>query len=203
MVVVTKWLIPPILDAVAEHTDREEFLLVTLTLAAGVAYGVTLFGLTASLGAFVAGLVVAAGPHRERAAKTILPFQALFAAIFFASIGMLLDLSALLDLWDVVLLFCGVVVAIKFVTTGVAAAVFGRPLPVVAASAFVLAQIGEFSFILEKIGRENGLTPMDRGDDGSQVFIAVTVILIALTPGLFAIGRGAHRRLRIPEKPPE
>ena len=200
VILVTKWVIPVILNTVAEHTDDEEFLLVTLALAAGVAYAVTLFGLTASLGAFVAGLVVAAGPHREKATKTILPFQALFAAIFFASIGMLLDPSTLVDLWEVVLLFCVLVVAVKVVTTGVAAAVLKTPLPAVAASAFVLAQIGEFSFILEKIGRENGLTPMDRGDDGSQVFIAVTVVLIALTPGLFALGGRAHRRLKMPQK---
>lgn len=196
VVVVTKWVIPLILNAVAEHTDDEEFLLATLALAAGVAYGVTLFGLTASLGAFVAGLVVAAGPHREKATKTILPFQALFAAIFFASIGMLLDPDTLIDLWYVVLLFCVVVVVIKVITTGVAAAVFKMPMPAVAASAFVLAQIGEFSFILEKIGRENGLTPMDRGDDGSQVFIAVTVVLIALTPGLFSVGQRVHGWVR-------
>jgi CPA2 family monovalent cation:H+ antiporter-2 len=67
--------------------------------------------------------------------------------------------------------------------------VFKRPWPVVAASSFVLAQVGEFAFILEKIGREAGLTPADRGEDGSQVFIAVTVALIAMTPLLFTVGR--------------
>ena len=58
-----------------------------------------------------------------------------------------------------------------------------------------MAQIGEFSFILEKIGREAGLTPAGRGDEGSQIFIAVTVILIALTPLLFSIGKGLQNRL--------
>jgi CPA2 family monovalent cation:H+ antiporter-2 len=154
-----------------------------------------LLGLTASLGAFVAGLVVAAGVHREQATKNIMPFQALFAAIFFTSIGMLLDPSAFLDLWPVVLFLCLVVVVVKAIATGTAAAVFKRPFPVVVSSAFVLAQVGEFSFILEKIGREAGLTPSGRGEDGSQVFIAATVILIALTPVLFNVGKGLQHRL--------
>ena len=158
-------------------------------------FAVTLVGLTASLGAFVAGLVVAAGPHRERATENILPFQGLFAAVFFASIGMLLDPAAFLDLWPVILFFCLVVVGVKVIGTGTAAAVFRRPFPVVVSSAFVLAQIGEFSFILEKIGREAGLTPAGRGDEGSQIFIAVTVILIALTPLLFSVGKGLQQRL--------
>jgi CPA2 family monovalent cation:H+ antiporter-2 len=69
---------------------------------------------------------------------------------------------------------------------------------VVVSSAFVLAQIGEFSFILEKIGRDAGLTPSGRGEDGSQIFIAATVILIALTPMLFSIGKGLQHRLENP-----
>ena len=197
VVVVAKWVIPAILDGVAEYTDGEEFMLATLAIAGGVAYGVTLFGLTASLGAFVAGLVVAAGAHRERATENILPFQALFAAIFFASIGMLLDPSAFLDLWPVILFICLVIVGIKLIATGTAAALFKRPFPVVVSAAFVLAQIGEFSFILEKIGRDAGLTPAGRGEEGSQIFIAATVILIALTPVLFTIGERLHSRLEV------
>jgi len=162
VVVLTKWVIPSILDTVARRVRGW-------------------FGRSSR------------APPRT-GDRVILAFQALFAAIFFTSIGMLLDLSSVVDLWLVVLVFCAVVVVLKVVTTGVAAALFRKPLPVVAASGFVLAQIGEFSFILEKIGRENGLTPMGRGEDGSQVFIAVTVILIALTPALFAIGRSAHIR---------
>ena len=108
---------------------------------------------------------------------------------------MLLDPAAFAALWPVVLFFCLVVLAIKLVSTGTAAAAFRKPLPIVMSSAFVLAQIGEFSFILEKIGRDAGLTPAGRGAEGSQIFIAVTVILIALTPLLFNIGKGLQHRL--------
>ena len=195
VLVISMWVIPAILDNVWERTDEEEFLLVVLALAAGVAYGVTLVGLTASLGAFVAGLVISGGKHRERATGIILPFQALFAAIFFASIGMRLNPSALLDTWPLVLLFSVAVLIIKFVGVGAAAAVFKRPLPVVVSSGLVLAQIGEFSFILENIGRQSGLSPLALGETGSQVFIAVVVLLIALTPLLFSLGGSLQKRL--------
>jgi CPA2 family monovalent cation:H+ antiporter-2 len=196
VMVAAKWIIPPILNRVAKYTDDEEFLLTVLALAGGVAVIVTFLGLTASLGAFVAGLVVAAGDHRERAAQNILPFQALFAAIFFASIGMMLDPAFLLDAWPVVLIISVLVVVIKVVASGVAAAIFKRPLPVVAASALILSQIGEFSFILEKTGRAAGLSPFGAGENGSQTFIAVAVLLITLTPLLFKLGEVAGNRLQ-------
>jgi CPA2 family monovalent cation:H+ antiporter-2 len=198
VIAVAKWVIPAVLDRVTKYTDNEEFMLATIAIAGGVGYAVTLFGLTASLGAFVAGLVVAAGVHRERATENIMPFQVLFAAIFFTSIGMLLDPAAFVDLWPVILFMCLAAVVVKVIATGAAAAVFKRPFPVVVSSAFVLAQIGEFSFILEKIGRDAGLTPSGRGEDGSQIFIAATVILIALTPLLFSIGKGLQHRLENP-----
>ena len=195
VIAVAKWVIPAILHRVAKYADNEEFMLATIAIAGGVGYAVTLFGLTASLGAFVAGLVVAAGVHRERATRNIMPFQVLFAAIFFTSIGMLLDPAAFLDLWPLILFMCLAALVVKVIATGTAAVVFKRPFPVVVSSAFVLAQIGEFSFILEKIGRDAGLTPSGRGEDGSQIFIAATVILIALTPLLFSVGKGLQHRL--------
>ena len=194
-IVVAKWVIPKVLDAVAERADGEAFLLVVLAIAGGVAYAVTLFGLTASLGAFVAGLVVAAGPHRDRATENILPFQAVFAAVFFASIGMLLELDVLFENWLVVLFFCAVVISVKVLATALAARALKRPWPVAVASGLVLAQVGEFAFILEKIGRDAGLSPADRGADGSQIFIAVAVILIAVTPLLYSTGIRARAGL--------
>lgn len=108
---------------------------------------------------------------------------------------MLLDPQTIVDLWSVILFVCVVVVGVKLIRTGIVARAFRRPLPVVAASSFVLAHVGEFAFILERIGREAGLTPADRGEDGSQVFIAVTVVLIAITPLLFTVGRRVQRSM--------
>jgi monovalent cation:H+ antiporter-2, CPA2 family len=190
----TRRVVPRVLAAVSARTNEEEFLLAILAIAVGIAFLVTLFGLSASLGAFIAGLVVSSGPHRSRATRHVEPFQVVFATVFFASIGMLLDPRFLIDNIGSVVVLVLVTLALKIVTTGVAARVFGQPWPVVGASALLLAQLGEFAFVLERSGREVGLTPFDQGETGSQTFIAASVALFALTPALYALGERLLRR---------
>ena len=115
----------------------------------------------------------------------------LFSAVFFASIGMLLDISFVIDHWILVVGLSVGTVVIKTVGVGVAAKVFRRPAAVVIASALLLAQVGEFSFVLEQAGRPLGLSPAGVGADGSQAFIATAVLLFVLTPVLDLAGRKA------------
>ena len=117
-----------------------------------------------------------------------------FAAVFFASIGMLLDPQFLLDNLGSVAILVAFIVVVKVVTTGIAARLFGLPWPVVGASALLLAQLGEFAFVLERSGREAGLTPFGEGETGSQTFIAASVALFAVTPAFYALGQRLLRR---------
>jgi len=185
----TRWFVPRALDKVAENSTDEVFLLSVAAFALIIAYGASLVGLTDSLGAFIAGLVISSSRHRERALQYITPFQMLFSAVFFASIGMLLDISFVLERWPLVLVLATGAVLTKVVGTGVAARAFRRPAPVVAASALLLAQVGEFSFVLEQSGRAAGLSPAGVGEEGSQAFIATAVLLFLLTPLLDGGGR--------------
>jgi CPA2 family monovalent cation:H+ antiporter-2 len=79
--------------------------------------------------------------------------------------------------------------------TGISLRVLGYKLPVAASVALMLAQIGEFSFVLERTGREVGLSPMNWGADGSQTFIAATVVLMVATPFLMKIGDRLSEKL--------
>lgn len=185
VLVLVKWVVPRVLEKSAKYATPEVFLLMILAAAGGIAYGVTLIGLTTSLGAFIAGLVVSAGEYREIATRAITPFQAVFAAIFFASVGMQLDMSFVLDNLAKIIGIALAVVAVKIVGIAVAVRVFGQHPAVVAASAILLAQIGEFSLILVQVGEDAGLSPADGGADGRQIFIAVAVLLIAATPILY------------------
>lgn len=194
ILVGSKWLVVPFLDAVVERTDNEEFLFTVLAIAAGFAWIVTFFGMTASLGAFIGGLVVSSGPHHHRAEDAVEPFKMVFAAVFFASIGMLLDPQFVLDNLDVVALLAVLAIAVKVVPIWVGARALGQHPAAAAAAAFLLAQIGEFSFVLQKVGAEAGLSFAGRGEDGDQAFIAATVLLISLTPVLFRIAEKAARR---------
>lgn len=192
---LTRRIVPRILDAVVARTDGEEFLFAVLALSVGVAYLVTLLGLTASLGAFIAGLVARSGDHGERALKYVMPFQVVFAAVFFASIGMLLDPAFVMDHLAEVLFFALAVVVLKAIVVTGAALLFRRTAAVAVAAALLLAQIGEFSFVLSTVGAEAGLSVAGQGADGSQIFVAVAVVLIALTPLLDLAGRRLGARV--------
>jgi CPA2 family monovalent cation:H+ antiporter-2 len=191
----SRLLVNPFLNAVDRESDDEIFLFAVLAVAAGYAWLVTFFGLTPSLGAFIGGLAVSAGPFRHRSAKLVLPFQAVFAAVFFASIGMQLDLGFAADnlLLVAILAIGGLVV--KSVGVGVAARAFGQQPAVVVASAVLLAQIGEFSFVLQKVGLGAGLSVAGQGADGDQAFIATTVVMIAVTPALYKLAGIAGARV--------
>jgi CPA2 family monovalent cation:H+ antiporter-2 len=113
--------------------------------AGGIACGVTLLGLTTSLGAFIAGLVVSAGVDRKIATKVITPFQAVLVAIFFASVGMRLDIAFGLDNLLVILGVALAVVDVKIIGIGGSVRASGQHPAAETASAILLAQIGEFS----------------------------------------------------------
>lgn len=191
VLVGTRWLLPRALDKVSQYSTDEVYLLSVAAFALIVAYIASEMGLTASLGAFIAGLVISSSSHRERALRYVTPFQMLFSAIFFASIGMLLDLSFVFDHWALVLVLAVGAIVLKFVGTAIAAAVFHRSVPVAVTAGLLLAQVGEFAFVLELSGRKVGLSPAGVGADGSQAFIATAVVLFVLTPLLDGAGRKA------------
>ncbi len=182
VLVVARRALPPLLEHVARTCSPELFLLTIVAICFGTAYLVGLAGVSIALGAFLAGLVVSQSRFSEHALSEILPLQILFSATFFVSVGLLLDLSFMFaNIWLVLGIIVAVLV-IKLFTTFVALRAVGRATPVAAAGALWLAQLGEFSFVLERAGREAGLSPMGMGEAGAQAFIAATVVVMALTP---------------------
>lgn len=189
-------LMPKLLEKVAETCAPEIFLLAVMALCFGTAWLTSLAGVSLSLGAFLAGLLVSESRFSEAALSEILPLQIVFSALFFLSVGMLLDLSFLARHLPLILGAVALVLVIKVLTTGAAVAAVGQGVPVAAASALMLAQVGEFSFVLERAGREVGLTPAGLGEAGSQAFIAATVLLMIATPPLTALGARSASWLR-------
>ena len=193
--VVARRVMPPVLEAVARACSPEVFLLSVIALCLGTAYATALAGVSVSLGAFLAGLVVSESRHSAHALGEVLPLQILFSATFFLSIGTLLDVRFLLEEPLLVLAAVALVLVVKSVTTSGAVLATGLGAATAASAALLLAQVGEFAFVLERLGREEGLTPAGLGEDGSQAFIAATVLLLVATPGLAAGGRAIAVRL--------
>ena len=188
VVTVARRLMPPVLERVALTCSPEIFLLTVVAICLGTAYLTSLAGISVSLGAFLAGLMVSESRFSHHAFAEIMPLQILFSAIFFVSVGMLLDLRFFVQNLPLVLVTLAAVLVIKIVTTGLAAWALGYRLPIIISSSLMLAQVGEFSFVLERAGRELGLYPAGMAEVGSQTFIAATVVLMVLTPALASAG---------------
>lgn len=181
-------LMPWVLEKVALTCSQEIFLLTVIGICFGTAYLTSLTGVSLSLGAFLAGLMVSESRHSDHALGEILPLQIIFSALFFFSVGMLLDLRFLLMNLPLVLAVIAAVLLVKIVTTGASVLALGYRLPTAIAVSLMLAQVGEFSFVLERTGRELGLYPAGLAEAGSQAFIAATVVLMVLTPLLTSLG---------------
>ena len=182
VLLLARRVIPWVLGHVIRTRRQEIFLLTVVAICFGTAAASSYAGVSLALGAFLAGLVVSESRYSEHALSEILPLRTIFNAVFFASVGMLLDVGFLIDNPLLVLATAGSVVLIKILTTTGSVIVLGYPLHIAAAAGLGLAQIGEFSFVLERAGRAAGLSPAGLGETGVQVFIAATVLLMLLTP---------------------
>lgn len=189
VVVFARRLMPKLLEVVARTCSPEIFLITVIAICFGTAYATSLAGVSVSLGAFLAGLVVHESRFGQHALSEILPLQIVFSATFFVSIGMLLDVGFVAENIPLVAGAALGVLAVKALATGLSVRAIGYSVPVAGAAALMLAQVGEFSFVLERVGRGEGLSPGDLGADGTQALIATTVLLMAATPPLSALGR--------------
>lgn len=172
--------ITPLLHAVARTRSRELFTLTVVGLCAGVAFAGGALDLSLALGAFAAGLVVSESIYSHRILSDILPFKDLFLAIFFISVGLLIDLGVVADRWVEVLVGSTILLTSKGVI------VFwilkwlklpGRSSLLAAAS---LASTGEFSLVL--IGKAGGYRPFDPATE--QMLLICTAVSMAAVPSL-------------------
>ena len=182
VVVLARKVVPWILEKVAQTRRQELFILTVMAICFGTAALTNLADVSLALGAFLAGLVVSESHYSDHALSEILPLKTIFNAVFFVSVGMLLDLQFVLDYPLLLLGVAAGVLILKFILSSISLLVLGYPIRIAAATGLVLAQIGEFSFVLERAGRTAGLTPGGFGEIGSQTFIAVSVLLMLLTP---------------------
>jgi monovalent cation:H+ antiporter-2, CPA2 family len=201
VLVLARRVMPPLLERVARTCSPEVFLLAIVAICLGTAFLTALAGVSLSLGAFLAGLVVSESRHSEHAIGEILPLQILFSAAFFVSVGMLLDLRFVLANLPLVLAMIVAVLAVKVAATALSLAALRSGAATALSTAMLLAQVGEFSFVLEIVGRDSGLSVAGLGEDGTQALVATTVLLMVATPALAAAGRRVEAWLGSRMKP--
>jgi len=188
VIILARRIVPWILEKVAQTRRQELFLLTVVAICFGTAALTSMANVSLALGAFMGGLVVSESHFSEQALSEILPLRTIFNAVFFVSVGMLLDLQYVIEHPLFLLATAAGVILLKVFITSTSLITLGYPVRIAAAAGLGLAQIGEFSFVLERAGRMAGITPAGMGEIGSQTFIAVSVLLMILTPFLLESG---------------
>ena len=184
VVFLARLAVPRVLEWVARTRRQDLFLLTVVAICFGTAWVTSLAGISLALGAFLAGLIVSESRFREQALSEILPLRTIFYAVFFVSVGMLFNIEFMIEHLPVIVLIAVSVLLVKFLVTAGSIMALGHSTRIAAVSALTVAQIGEFSFVLERAGATVGLSPAGMGVDGDQAFIAVAFLLMAVTPFL-------------------
>jgi CPA2 family monovalent cation:H+ antiporter-2 len=178
IVVLGYWVIPRLLFRVAKERSRELFLFTIAGICIVIAWLTNEAGLSFTLGAFIGGLIIGESDYNIDALSHIIPFRDVFAAIFFLSIGMLLNTGTIIgNLYFVVVTIVGIFL-VKVLTGSFSAAALGMPARVCIFTGLALAQIGEFSFVLAETGRDAGVIQ----EPVYQVFLAGAIVTMAFTP---------------------
>ncbi len=183
VIVGARWIVPPIFYQIARTRSRELFLLSVAVLCFSIALFTSSMGLSLALGAFLAGLVISESEYSYQALGNILPFRDLFMSFFFVSVGMLLNVGFLVHNIGYVLPVVLLVLVLKTVIAGFGTLLLGFPLRTAIVVGMTLCQVGEFSFILAWSGVNYGLL----AGGAYQLFLAVSVLTMAITPFMTAI----------------
>lgn len=196
--VVGIYIIPTFLKHSRKWMGNETLLIVSLALCFGMVVIAAKVGFSAAFGAFIMGSILAETVEAENIEKLVAPVKDLFGAVFFVSVGMMVDPAMIVEYaWPIVAITLAILAGqVIFGTGGVILA--GQPLKVAMQCGFSLTQIGEFAFIIASLGvslkvTSNFLYP---------IVVAVSVITTFLTPYMIRLAVPAYNRVekRLPDK---
>ena len=189
--VVGIYLIPTFLKKIRKFLNQETLLVISLGLCLIMVVLATYAGFSSALGAFIMGSILAGTVQAESIEKVIAPVKGLFGAVFFVSVGMLVE-PAMLVQYIVPIVFLTVVVIVGQIFYGTLGfLVSGQNLKIALQSSFSLAQIGEFAFIIASLGLSMGVTSSFL----YPVAVAVSVVTTFTTPFIIRLSDPAYHRI--------
>ncbi len=183
VILAARYFFPRLLFEVAKTRSRELFILTIVVSCFAIAWLTSSIGLSLPLGAFIAGLIISESDYSHQATSQILPFREIFTSFFFVSIGMLLDISFFIEHIGIIIGFTALCFVLKGFVAMVAGSLLKYPPRVSILIGLALFQVGEFSFILSKVGIDNGLLDALT----NQYFLAISVLSMGLTPFSFML----------------
>ena len=183
MIYLGKKALPWLLVRVARWNSRELFILCITAIGLGVGYATYLAGLSFAFGAFVSGMVLSESDYGHQALSDIIPLRDIFGLLFFTSVGMLLDPVYLFENWIAILLLVLIIAVFKGFIFTILARLFRYINIVPIAVGLGLFQVGEFSFVLARLGLAT--EAIDQGM--YSLILAVSVSSMMLTPFVSAL----------------
>lgn len=171
-------IVPKIIKYVASWNSRELFLLSITAMGLGIGYISYIFGLSYAFGAFVAGMVLSESDYGHQALNDIIPLRDLFVLLFFVSVGMLFDPSFLIKHWKMVIAAAVLISIIKGTIFSSLALIFKYHNVVPFALGLGLFQVGEFSFVLARVG----ISTNSISQDLYYLILNTAIITMVLTP---------------------
>ena len=148
-------------------------------------------GMSLAFGAFLAGLMISESEYSHNAFGNSLPIKDIFTSFFFVSIGMLLDISFVIENFQLVFVSVLMVIIIKTIIAGGTGFILGHTLQGTILIGLSLSQVGEFSFILAKMGFNYSILSAFYYD----LFLAIAVITMAITPFMIYLAKPIYKQL--------
>jgi CPA2 family monovalent cation:H+ antiporter-2 len=181
----------PFLDYFKGHRELQIFG--ALAVCFGMVMVTEFFKLSPFLGAFLAGIYVRATRETDWIHVTLEPFYIFFVAIFFVSVGMMLDMDFVLENWGIILLLVGLVFILNTAVNTGMMRLLGEPWCESFLGGAMLAQVGEFSFVILAVGEQRGIV----SDFTYQIILALITLTLILSPAWIALFRKLTRKGRL------
>lgn len=188
---VGKWLINPWFNLVASRRSRELFVMNVLMVTLLLAYATKLAGLSYALGAFIAGMLISETKYRYQVESDISPFRDILLGLFFVSVGMLLNLQQIVSNFGAVLLILTAYLLFKFIIMALVVRMVKYETGVAIRTGVILAQAGEFSFVILALGVEQKLL----SGQALQLVLAACLLSMVIAPFLIQYNGRIARRL--------
>jgi CPA2 family monovalent cation:H+ antiporter-2 len=192
------FLLPTLLKKASKLLSNETLLIGAIALCLGMVVLAHSVGFSAALGAFIMGSILSETIYGERIENLISSVKNLFGAIFFVSVGMLIDPGLLYEYAGPVALLTLIVIGGKFFNVSIGALIAGKPLRQAVQAGTSMTQIGEFSFIIATLGLSLKIT----SDFLYPIAVGVSVITTFTTPFMMRLAEPLHKFLekRLPKK---
>lgn len=187
-----KKIVPQLLSRIAAIGSREITLLSVVTLCLAAAFGASYVGLSFTIGALFAGLLVSESTQRHAIFSEVRPLRDVFSVVFFVILGSLLDLNFILSHWGLIISLTSIVLLLKFFLVAILILWLGYHIKTAILAAVGLVGVGEFAFILAQVGiTENLITPYVY-----SVILAVTVLTMIISPGLLNLAPKIYQNFK-------